>query len=367
MIVPPPTPPPVEIHGDLRVQADPDSGAEVRLRARPVAEPISEVSVHAIADGTVTLGGDEPVAGSIVGAWGEVHTPFGDLSLGRMPIPKWGLGLVADPGGCLDCVGDDTVDRASFVTELVRHNVGVSWDLGPERLQTATLMLGWLPTDLQRRRALDAGRAVLGYGTWSTWATRAEDELSVGLADAWARVEYGELRVEAEGTYVRGVIGAPVFADPTIALPELGVLAGGGAAQVQLYWGQVEVGAASGDPAPGLGLDPEAQIALPRDVLFSSFLVSRHHTIDRIQWRRDAGALTDVAWVRPSLEVPVGDALQVTGWGAWTTRLVDDVALEPEVGITGVWDAWRGLQLRGDVAVLLGVEAYAEGYAAWLF
>ncbi len=355
-------PPPleVELHGFHQVQAASVGELSTELRLAPMLSPVPEVELRALAAVHVDVAGAvelDPVA-----IWGEVHTPVGRVVAGRMPLPLWGLGLVADPGGCLDCVSDVTVDRVGFTTELARHALGVAADLGPDDLTTVTALAGHLPTDLARRRALDADRTVAGYGVWSSVRWRSSDALLIGLVDGWARVETGPWRFELEGVAVAGRF-TPVA--PGLQLPEITVRQAGGAGQVQWRWLQGELGFASGDAAPGLGGQP---VDPPRDTAWTAFTVAENHTIDRIGWRRGLGPLTEAAWLRASAFVPVVEQVQLEPWLTWTLPLAGlDGRAPPEAGLTAWWRAWRGLNVRGDFAATLEGDWLAEGRLAWVF
>jgi hypothetical protein len=253
-------------------------------------------------------------------------------------------------------------------TELFRHNVGLSWDIEPASISTATLTLGQLPTPLARERSLRAGRSAWTYGVWSSLKGRAEDELSIGLADGWLRFEHAQLRLEIEAVTVRGTIGAPVPDVPGIRLPAVALQQSGGAARASWRALTVEVGAASGDEAPGRGVDGAGQLNLPSDTSWTNLTLSENYTIDRIQWRRGIGAITDAVWLRPSVAVNPTDRLELTGWATWSEPLVrTEEALTTEVGLTGLWHAWKGLQLRTDAAWLIDQTTLLEGTVAWVY
>jgi hypothetical protein len=344
-----------------------EDGTDLRLRMRPELHAGPDLHVHAIADLRAQMGGTD-LEGVPVAAWAIAETPVGNVTAGRMPIPMWGLGLIANPGGCLDCISDFTVDRVGFVTELGGHIVGLAWDLDADDIVTGTLTLGQLPTDLQRRRFLDAGHDIWGYGIWSTWRTRSRDGLGIGLADGWIRFENGDLRIEAEGVFAGGRIRNPDSGDPTLVLPEVYVQQSGGAAQVQWRFLDVEVGFASGDTAPGRGIDGEGQVNPPDDTAWTNLTLAENHFVDRIQWRRRVGKLTDVAWVHPGLAVAPAESLALRTWFTASTPLVStEETLAPEFGVTVTWEPWHGLQVRTDAAYLVDDGAYAQGTLAWLY
>jgi len=313
------------MHGDLRV-----TEADLRLRVAPELRPVPELSARAIGDALVDYeDGFEP---ALVAAWGEARAPVGTLSAGRMPIPRWGLGLVADPGGCLDCVLDHTVDRVGFATARPRHHFGVAYDAGADDLHTATAFAGRLPSVATRARALRAGRSAWSYGTWWAMSWRPSDQLQATLADRWLRWERGDWRIEGEGALLRGEL-VPVL--PGVIPPPVALAGDVGAAQIAWRGLQLEVGRARGD--------------LP---------VSANHAIDRIGWR--GVGLQDVGWVRPafSWERP---RIELEPWLVLTT------AAAPEAGGSLRLAPWRGLKLRGDAAATADGLWRLEGGIAWAY
>ena len=363
----PPPQPTVELHGDLHAEADSEGAADLRFRLAPEISAAPELTVHGIGDLTTELGSTETTV-SWVAAWGEAETPVGVLAVGRMPIPEWGMGMIANPGGCLDCLSDLTVDRVSLNTELARHTIGFALDRGVDDTSTATLTLGRLPTVLARARGIQAGRTVWTYGTWSSLRTRAEDDLSIGMIDGWLRFEQGDLSLETEAVFIRGSILEPVPDVPGVALPALGVQQSGMAVRAGWSGLEFEVGAASGDEADGRGVDGVGQLDPPSDVLWTNLTLSENYTIDRIQWRRGIGAITDAYWVRPSIKVGVGDHLELTGWTTYSAPLVrTDQVLSTELGLRADWELWSGLELRADGAWLVNQATLLEGSIAWVF
>ncbi|MCB9535925.1 MAG: TIGR04551 family protein [Myxococcales bacterium] len=63
--------------------------------------------------------------------WGEWKTPVGLLMFGRTKS-HWGLGLLANNGGCLDCDFGDAVDRIMGVTKLFGTYLALGWDFPAE-------------------------------------------------------------------------------------------------------------------------------------------------------------------------------------------------------------------------------------------
>lgn len=63
--------------------------------------------------------------------WGEWKTPLGLLMMGRTKS-HWGLGLLANNGGCMDCDFGDSVDRIMGVTKLFGTYLAIAWDFPSE-------------------------------------------------------------------------------------------------------------------------------------------------------------------------------------------------------------------------------------------
>ena len=63
--------------------------------------------------------------------WGEWTTPLGLLMMGRT-ASHWGLGVLANNGGCLDCDFGDSVDRIMGVTKLFGTYLALAWDFPSE-------------------------------------------------------------------------------------------------------------------------------------------------------------------------------------------------------------------------------------------
>ena len=64
-------------------------------------------------------------------AWGEWSSPAGLLVFGRTQS-HWGLGMVTNGGGCLDCDYGDAIDRIMLVRKLFETYVSLSYDFPSE-------------------------------------------------------------------------------------------------------------------------------------------------------------------------------------------------------------------------------------------
>jgi uncharacterized protein (TIGR04551 family) len=238
-------------------------------------------------------------------AWGEVQTPVGLLSFGRMPA-GWGLGILQNPGSGLDDDYGDTVDRIQFALPPVTTPIGPltvvpSLDFDSEGVQRFNaiggppldadnaddarswgLKLARLDTDDELRRKLDKGEASINYGAfyqykaqvWTfpgwdastgtlTTAPAEKRNAYAHVLDLWTRWQKGPFKAELEAAGIFGHVGnanaAVVGATSTgeILIRQLGLAATFSWAVMpnKLTLG-AETGFASGDDAPGFGNQP---------------------------------------------------------------------------------------------------------------
>ena len=71
-------------------------------------------------------------------AWGEWKTPLGLLRVGRQPS-HWGMGILANGGGCEDCDFGDTNDRIMFVTRGLGTYIAFGYDIVASGATTASV------------------------------------------------------------------------------------------------------------------------------------------------------------------------------------------------------------------------------------
>jgi uncharacterized protein (TIGR04551 family) len=299
-------------------------------------------------------------------AWGEVLTPVGLVSAGRMG-GDWGLGMVANGGDCFDCDGGDAADRIALVTPLVGHLWAVSYDFsasGPtterrdqvraldldptDDVRSLTFAVLRYRTDAARARRRAAGRTSVEYGAYVSHRRQESDvpahylpTAAVGpigpmqvmargfratIADAWFRITTPRLRVEAEAAYLSATVEQPslipgVLLEQRVTSDQLGLavesdyLVAGGAASFGLNFGY-----ASGDPAPGFGAFPTPgapapqpgdldgpQANLPDDTRVDNFRFHPDYRVDRILFREIIGTVTDAVYLRPHGRLTVAD------------------------------------------------------------
>ncbi len=318
------------------------TSANTRLRLEPVMNVSEQVRVLAqldLLDGIVlgsssagsaaseSIGQTVPELGKngidrssirVKRAWGEVQTPVGLLSFGRMP-DQFGLGISSNAGGGLDDDLGDNVDRFQLAVPIrqtflgplvvvpyydinssgiISQNLGgvgqpFSLDKADERT-TIGFKLARIDTDDELKRKLDAGQLVWNaaarYGYHSqSWAFSNltgtpgvpsyyppnVDQVKIGLAyhsvDLWGRLQGKRWRVEAEaGMRIGSQQDARLQAsDPPLGPVQIlqfgGVLRGDLRPTAKLTLG-LESGFASGDRAPGFGNRPDRGVPVPGSI-----------------------------------------------------------------------------------------------------
>jgi uncharacterized protein (TIGR04551 family) len=254
--------------------------------------------------------------------WGEVQTPVGLLSFGRMPS-SWGLGILSDDGEGIDDDFGDSVDRLQFALAPLRTPVGSlvlvpMWEIMATGVtsQDPALNRGLgQPFDRDQfddaraigikvvradtadevKRKIERGDSSLSYGAWymyktqgytfPTWAastaipnegsTNPAENDAVGTAvkrdayahvlDLWSRWQTKRFRLEGEFAGVLGEIGNAAETAGTITGPVL-LRQFGGALQGEYTMGKLkfggEAGFASGDTNPGMGNRPGRGVAI---------------------------------------------------------------------------------------------------------
>ena len=290
-------------------------------------------------------------------AWGEVTLPFGVLSAGRMgALVSWGTGFFVNNGDCLGCDFGDSGDRIALTVPLLGHYISALYELsasGPyvvpaaqpidldrrAQVNTAAVSIVKLDSVEAQRRKLRAGRALVNYGLLASYRRQDLDapawtqpgglvrsygagdfvarDLESFAGDAWLLVHAGGFRAEFEFATVLGRIGDATNAPGVSVRTPVTATQLGGVASLSyaFHWPlrlRVEVGAASGDDAPGFGINGNvlvpkkgdldgAQIHLPGDTTIDNFRFHPDYHVDLILWRRIVGAVTDGVYFRPSV------------------------------------------------------------------
>lgn len=291
-------------------------------------------------------------------AWGDVVLPFGVLSAGRMgALVSWGTGFFVNNGDCLSCDHGDSGDRIALTVPILNHYVTAMYELsasGPyvtpsaqpidverrSQVNTFALSVARVDSPEAQRRKLRAGRTLLQYGLLASYREQQLDapawtqpgglvrsyaagdfvarDLQSFAGDAWLLIHAGGFRAELELATVVGRIGDATNAPGVSLRTAVTATQLGGVASLAYRFRlpfaiRVEVGAASGDDAPGFGvatngiLSPRkgdldgAQLHPPGDMTLDNFKFHPDYHVDLILWRRIIGAVTDGVYIRPSL------------------------------------------------------------------
>jgi len=324
------------------------TSANMRLRLEPTLNVSDQVRVLAQLDvlddlvlgssperdqpfGVAPMSGAQGTTGDAIRVkrvWGEVQTPVGLLSFGRMPS-QWGLGILAHAGGGLDDDRGDSVDRLQLAIPLrqtflgplvlVPHydilraglvsqtqgGLGQPFDLGKSDDGFALgLKVLWVDTDDELRRKIDRGQSSFNFGIWYSYRNQAFDiapgtggtsggttippdptpgtprethpivvkrGASAHVLDLWGRYRTKRLRIEGEAVGIFGQIGdsrAVGDAAPTVSVTirQLGASLQAELAVVDKFLTGLELGYASGDPASGIGNRPERGFPQPGSI-----------------------------------------------------------------------------------------------------
>jgi uncharacterized protein (TIGR04551 family) len=345
--------------------------------------------------------------------WGEVATPIGLLKFGRMG-DQYGLGIVHNDGNCLDCDYGSTVDRFQFVAEPLsgfflvptidfdleglvsgRTNTqGQPYDVtNSDDSHTFGLIIARKDTDQKARTKLDAGGTIFNYGLFFQYRSQSFEYNQDGndttfseqnpytvpaaslsrtyrnaylfIPDIWLKLERKAFRIELEVAAYLGKAQACLPTYPNTSgcnfNSELTIAQYGGALQTEwrLLEGNLkiglEVGAASGDSAPGFGNKPnrrskqtgsgtagaqwgdyegaqygyrpctpgQTAICNPPDRDIRNFRFNQDYRIDLILWREIIGGITDALYIKSGVSYSFSDSLSVFG------ALIYSKALKP--------------------------------------
>jgi uncharacterized protein (TIGR04551 family) len=354
-----------QITRSVRVMAQVDLLDNVVLGSTPAGLPRDRLTPMSAS----TLGQRSPSAGqnawsdavAVKRVWGEVLLPFGLLSVGRQgALINWGTGFFINAGRGLDQDRSDAADRITFATSLAGH----LWLLAFEWSASGPTSENWLPDDqpfnISRhddvktfafgfarwhspagiRRRLRAKVASVNYGLVAAyrWQKRdvphyyapggledrygpesfVERDARTVTADLWFRVIHGGFRLELEAALLWGRVGdasldpGVSFATPVESLQWGGVLQGAWRHRPSGWSLGLELGVASGDPAPGFGVRSPLtqtqalpgdldgpQFRLPQDARVDNFRFHPNYHVDLILFRRIIGTVTDALYVRP--------------------------------------------------------------------
>jgi uncharacterized protein (TIGR04551 family) len=303
-------------------------------------------------------------------AYGEVSTPVGILRFGRMGS-HWGLGMLRNDGNCLDCDFGDNVDRIQFVTEPLAgfyvtpmvdfNDEGAtsqevtgdaqreSFDLSnADDSHSYVLAIARRDTDQQAKDKLENNQGVLNYGLHFTYRTQrwqndrsdpsnlrfVPRDATLYVPDLWLRYEERMFRIEVELAATYGSINNRALTVGGEGQNQsLRVLQFGGVLQGEykmlngdLHLG-LELGAASGDRAPGFGNFQRSQPQYTCDAggcgdnAIRNFRFNRAYRVDLILWRELLGGLTDAAYIKPTVKYSLADGFDLFGGVVYSQAL----------------------------------------------
>jgi uncharacterized protein (TIGR04551 family) len=364
-------------------------------------------------------------------AWAEIQTPVGLLSFGRMPS-HWGLGVMANSGAGIDEDFGDTVDRIQFALPSVstpigrltfvpildfdnegtlyadpryadaRTGVGQPFDAAKgDDARSLSIKVARLDTDDEVRRKNERNEASVNYGVYYSYKTQRYfyPEAANGfdpmissstegapesihraayahVADFWWRLLTTRWRIEAEVTGIYGSIG-DARNNAIAAVPPKVLLRQWGGALVIDYKVSPnrfmlggEVGAASGDDAPGfgnvprLGLTPYgslegAQWGRGGDRSIRNFRFNPAYRVDLILFHQILGQVTDAVYVKPKLRWDLLPGLFLDAQLVYSRAL--EASSTPSARADGTGgSANLGIEVDGMLTYAAG-----DGFQAW--
>jgi uncharacterized protein (TIGR04551 family) len=131
--------PTLHISEDLRIKTTVDIFDNLVLGSTPDGAPSNRFGRADVPLQFFSEGQRPPEAGvngwrdsiRVKHAWGEWSSPAGLLVFGRTQS-HWGLGMVTNGGGCLDCNYGDAIDRVMLVRKLFETYISASYDFPSE-------------------------------------------------------------------------------------------------------------------------------------------------------------------------------------------------------------------------------------------
>lgn len=404
---------------DMRLRADiaaysPVGDVAVKMRI----DALDNVGFGSMPDGPPqTTASQTPGAMVVRRAWGEVLTPFGLLSVGRMGS-DWGLGMMTSAGDCRQCNSGDAADRVAFVTPVLGHIFALAYDVGfigpfserannrgvdfatSDDVRAVTFAVLRYNTELTRARRGKAGKPTLNYGAFASYRWQDKDvpasyaptaqpvEIDenqvvergskAAAGDVWLRLDLPLARIEAEAAVLWGSIEQGSLI-PGVTIPqELTSLQWGGAIEshvrvIPSLTVGLDVGVASGDPAPGFGARPDPygdaaqpgdidglQSNLPNDHTVNNFRFHPDYKIDQILFSELIGTITDAVYIRPHVAWTLAQwnerRLQFTLAGVYSQAMEEtstpggESSLGFELDPSFIWES-SGFSLALDYAV----------------
>jgi len=349
---------------DLRLRTDlaiyaPDGGAAVKVRIDSLDNLALGGAPDGVPQGSVSQRSDAAIA--VKRAYGEVLTPFGLLSAGRMGN-EWGLGILANGGDGTDNDSGDAADRIAFVVPTLSHLFAIAYDFSatgpfvPDR--TGKRVIGFEPSAAvhtvtfaalhyrgpdARARRNRADKLTPEWGAYVSHRWQENDVPATYLPvaasfagdtgvvprgytasafDVWLRLEGKYFRVEAEGAFITAAIEQASLVPGVRFREPITSNQFGGAIEAEVgdaanrFRGGFDLIAATGDAAPGFGAFPDANAPVPQlgdldgaqanppfDNSVDNFRFHPDYRVDRILFREIVGTVTDAVILRPRMRV----------------------------------------------------------------
>ena len=299
-------------------------------------------------------------------AYTEVLTPIGVFAGGRMGA-HWGLGMLSNGGDCIDCDSGDSADRIAFISPIAGHVFAVAFDLsssGPftkrgaqgrvvdvdpsDDVRSVTFALLNFRNDLARERRRKAGKTTFEYGAFASYRWQDNDNplsylpttdktvltgnqvmhrgFSATALDAWGRLQLPFGRIEFEAAFLfahydqASILPGALLRRPVDSFQWGAAIESDFGRPESDFGAGVDLGVASGDPAPGFGVtnDPFAkqpktgdldgpQSNPPVDNRADNFRFHPDYRIDRILFREIIGTVTDAVYIRPHMRYTLVD------------------------------------------------------------
>ncbi len=312
-----------------------------------VATPLALTDGVAAESGSLTL----------TRAWGDVFTPWGRLSFGRMPL-QWGAGVLWNPGNDPLSEYGDTSDRVSFTSR-----VGALFVMGAvDRIAEGSVNE---PDDMIGYSAAVGFRSETnGIGLLNNVRTQSSNDWISYTGDFWAMSDLGpaQLQLEVVGTYGGGKLDD--------ATTDVSVLAFGG--MLDAGWSADKVGLgvqggfATGDEDPTdsdlttFAFDRDHNVAL---MMFEEAMptlrapVTTEDNAGRTQQAALIGeGVRNALYVKPRVSYRLGTVEAELAW--ITGRMMSGPASTEgrrgygnEVDLTARWAVSPHAQLQGTLGV----------------
>lgn len=229
----------VAVHAQIDALNMTPFGDRINAYTDPVTgEPIPAAFAHGVGEamGTNNMGQLGNI--SLTRAWGDVYTPYGRLSFGRMPL-DWGVGIMFNDGlGATQEFGD-TSDRIQFTTRVGPVYVMAAYDQLEEGF--------WETRDdgIAGDLAVAYLGETLGVGLYNRYRHQFDPQFQAYNGSLWGYAELGPVLVETE------IVGQFGSGDLDEDNNDVTVLAWGGvlrgSVEFDKVYGGLELGAAAGD------------------------------------------------------------------------------------------------------------------------